>query len=96
MDMYRSALTEDGSTHSREAGSLGAGVGAEAIKGVDGAVKLHTTRLPHVVYDEVVAEANTSNGLGDSPEPPPPGEMSWKFAADVLPECQLLGKVTQR
>lgn len=29
-------------------------------------------------------------------EPPPPGEMSRKFAADVLPECQLMMRATNR
>ncbi len=101
VDMYRSASTEDGNTPLRETASPVVGGSDGAINGGGGAVQLSTKRPPHVVYDEGVAEASTAglghiNGLGNSPEPPPPGRMSRKFAADILPECQLLGKIAQR
>ncbi|CAM9560265.1 unnamed protein product [Scytosiphon promiscuus] len=34
------------------------------------------------------------NKLDQSAEPPPPGEMSRKFAAEVLPECQFMMRAT--
>jgi len=102
MDMYKSASTEDGNTPSRDSVSSGVRGGDGAINGGDGAVELSTNPPALVVCDEGVAHANTVglensiNSMENSPKPPPPGEMSRKFAADVLPECQLLRNVTQR
>ncbi|CAM9279340.1 unnamed protein product, partial [Ectocarpus sp. 8 AP-2014] len=64
---------------------------------------------PHVVYDEGKGGASPMTGAGaantptcfslrsfdQSTEPPPPGEMSLKFAAELLPECDLMVHATQ-
>ncbi|CAM9794065.1 unnamed protein product [Ectocarpus sp. 4 AP-2014] len=64
---------------------------------------------PHVVYDEVKGGSSPMTGVGaantptcfslrsfdQSTEPPPPGEMSLKFAAELLPECDLMVHATQ-
>ena len=77
--------------------------------GCDGSVDLsaNTTSQPHVVYDEVPATgadspaARTAVMLRQMPgatlaEPPPPGPMSQKFAAEVLPDVNLMMHATQR
>jgi len=99
MDMRKSESNENGDTTSREAVSPVSD--DETIDGGDGAHELSTKRPPHVMYDEgVVVEANTA-GLGSTMPPHseeflPLGELSQKFAADALPECQLLSSLTQR
>ena len=57
------------------------------------------------MHDRGVEEENNTarsicgfgfNNFEDASQPPPPGEMSQKFAADVSPECQLLETAMQR
>lgn len=63
----------------------------DGAKGVDDeGDELSTTNPPHAINDEGVSEEKEGNILENSPQPPPPGKMSQKFAADVSPECQLL------
>ena len=73
-------------------GSAKSSYGADngAFDGGGGDARLPTNSPPHVVPDE---------GLGgclESTEPPVPGKMSRKFAAEVLPECQMLTSAMQR
>lgn len=71
--------------------------------GDDGAVyvgggdhQLSASGQPHVVQDEGGAEENGAALTENSTEPPTPGEMSMKFAAEVLPEFRTLTNVMQR
>ena len=87
-----------GSTPSRSGG----GDGASNI--VDGGDKVSVVSPPQATNDEAVAGENAarnmfsngSNGFEAAPQPPPPGEMSRQFAADVSPECHLLLNAMQR
>lgn len=100
MDMCRSESNEKGNTPLPGSASSVSGVGDRAINGGGGADELSTKRPPHLVHDEGMVKENAT-GVNDSmpehsEELPPLGEMSRKFAADVLPECQLLSSLTQR
>jgi len=86
MDMY-DAFSQGASL---TPGRVGGAIGVD-----DGGDDLSTTNVPHAINDDEVAEEN-DNTLENSPQPPPPGKMSQKFAADVSPECQLLLNATQR
>ncbi len=73
----------------------GRGGGYGATDGGGGGGRLSGNSRPHVMYDEHEA-TETDSCMETSPEPPHPGEMSHRFAAQVLPECQMLMNVTQR
>lgn len=105
MDMHKSAVNENGDSPSPATATSVPGCGYGAVDGGDGADDFSTENPRHVVYDEERVEENAASemtGFGcinisrSSWEPPPPGENSLKFAADVFPECQLLTSVTQR
>ena len=103
MDMHKGAINENGdspspATATSVSGSDGVVNGGDEAGGV-------STTSPHVVYDEGMGEANAVSAASgfdyinisrNSSEPPPPGEISRKFAADVFPECHLLTSVTER
>ena len=64
-----------------------------------------TKKTQHMLFHGGMALADAADKITEfdyinlsqnSPEPPPPGEMSRKFAADVFPDCHLLMGVTQR
>eukprot|EP00903_Cladosiphon_okamuranus_P014222 g13213.t1 len=73
----------------------------------DGNVSLSSNGPPHVVYDEVpetgpdspaeriVMLRQTNEMMDTLLEPPPPGPMSLKFAAQVMPDVNLMLTATQ-
>jgi len=105
MDMHQQgAFKEKRYTPSAGSASSGPVGGGGTIKVGDRDDELSMARPPHAMCDEGEAEENAarnncrhgSNVLDSAPQPPPPGEMSRKFAADVSPECHLLLNATQR
>ena len=97
MDMHdKDTFTESGNSP-----LLGLGAAPSSSGGAGGAISSGEggdelpNRPPHVVYDRRMCRFGYKV-LENSEEPPPPGEMSRKFAAEVMPECQLLMKAMQR
>ncbi|CAM9691032.1 unnamed protein product [Ectocarpus sp. 6 AP-2014] len=46
-------------------------------------------------FNEDSSDVGSLRSFDQSTEPPPPGEMSLKFAAELLPECDLMVHATQ-
>ncbi len=106
LDMHKQGAfrPENYTTPSPGSASYGPGGGGGAIHVGGRDDELSTSSLPYAMYDEAIGEEDAARdgcGCGSvvsdtTPQPPPPGELSRKFAADVTPDCQFLFNATQR